>query len=540
MAAGSSFAQQSAPAQGQPTPQISVSGLKAIGNTPTPQDMYCSGFITTDKVPDHHYVAGGWNSPDQTRYAAAIDYVYIKGRDMKEGDRFQMVRPVKDPNHYELYAGQRAAVRDAGETYFELGYVRVIGVQRDVAIAVPELSCADIVPGDLAIPFVERPVPVFKKVSLDRFAPPNGKTTGRIILANEFDSYIGSHYKVYLNIGTDKGLKVGDYLRATRTYSYSYHDPEAGLSLKASAVEDTQKYPYNPASDVGSLPRRTLGDMIVLQVYRKSATAMVMDALEDIRVGDGVELMDVSEAPAIAPVTPASITPPGAPNAENALPAPPRIACSASPATVRVGESSTITCDASSPDNHPISITFVANGGKLSSSKNQATLDTSDTGAGPIAVRATAFDDRNLSAAAVTTVTVEAPPSAAPNAQKLSELDFKPNSTYVDNRSKAALDDVALKMQQDPGSTAVLTGESQPPEPASMANQRAQNAMDYLTKSKGIDPNRIQVKTGTEPGRKVDVWTVPAGATLPQQQPQQLQQPQQPQQQPPQEQKPPE
>jgi len=48
-----------------------------------------------------------------------------------------------------------------------------------------------------------------------------------------------------------------------------------------------------------------------------------------------------------------------------------------------------------------------------------------------------------------------------------------------------------------------------------MALQRAQNAMAYLTKSKGIDPQRIQVKAGTEPGRKVEVWTLPAGATLP-------------------------
>jgi hypothetical protein len=47
-------------------------------------------------------------------------------------------------------------------------------------------------------------------VTLDRFAPPNGKTQGRIILSNEFDSFVGTKYKVYLNIGADKGLKVGD------------------------------------------------------------------------------------------------------------------------------------------------------------------------------------------------------------------------------------------------------------------------------------------------------------------------------------------
>jgi len=48
-----------------------------------------------------------------------------------------------------------------------------------------------------------------------------------------------------------------------------------------------------------------------------------------------------------------------------------------------------------------------------------------------------------------------------------------------------------------------------------MAMRRAQNAKDYLTKSKGIDPQRIQVKASTEPGQKVEVWTLPAGASLP-------------------------
>jgi hypothetical protein len=115
----------------------------------------------------------------------------------------------------------------------------------------------------------------------------------------------------------------------------------------------------------------------------------------------------------------------------------------------------------------------------------------------------------------VVTVNVEAAAPAMATAQKLMELDYKPNSGYVDNRSKAVLDDVALKMQQDPNLNAVLSGSADSGEPRSMGLQRAQNAMAYLTKAKGIDPQRIQVKAGTEPGRKVDVWTLPAGATLP-------------------------
>jgi hypothetical protein len=334
-------------------------------------------------------------------------------------------------------------------------------------------------------------------------------------MAKEFDSFLGSKYKAYLNIGADKGLKPGDYLRATRTYSSSYHDPVTGLSLKATEYDDTQKAPERlPRGDVSSLPRRTVADMIVLNVQRKSATAMVLTALEEVQVGDGVEVMDISDAPVLAPISP-SFTNAPQPEVASTSTTPPKINCSASPTSLRAGESASISCEAVSPDNRPVNITYVANGGKLSSNRNQATLDTTDSGPGPIAVRATAFDDRQLSASTVVTVNVEAAAPAMPTAQKLMELDYKPNSGYVDNRSKAVLDDVALKMQQDPNLNAVLSGSADSGEPRSIGLQRAQNAMAYLTKSKGIDPQRIQTKAATEPGRKVEVWTLPAGATLP-------------------------
>jgi hypothetical protein len=510
------FSQQTQPPQPQAAQKSQQPAANlGVGNLPTASDMYCSGFITTEKVPDNLFVAAGHNSPDQTRFAGVSDTIFIHGQGMKEGDRYQIVRHVRDTNHYEIYGGQKAAIRNVGEPYFEMAIVKVTEVQKNTAIAAFELSCSDVMPGDIAIPLVEREAPPFRKVSLDRYTPPSGKTVGRIIMAQEFDSFLGSKYKAYLNIGADKGLKPGDYLRATRTYSYAYRDPEAGLSLKASEYDDTQVHPQKlPTNDVSSLPRRTLGDMIVLQVHPKSATAMILTALEGIQVGDAVELMDTSEAPVLPPIQPSYSNAPR-PDAINATTAPPRITCNASPTSLRAGESSSITCEAVSPDNRPVSITYVANGGKLSSNRNQATLDTADTGPGPISVRATAFDDRQLSASTAVTVNVEAPAPALPTAQKLMELDFKLGSSYVDNRSKAVLDDVALKLQQDPNLTAMLSGSAEAGEGPRMALQRAQNAMTYLTKSKGIDPQRIQVKAGSEPGRKVEVWSLPAGTNLP-------------------------
>ncbi|HLJ86436.1 MAG TPA: OmpA family protein [Candidatus Angelobacter sp.] len=494
----------------------------------TPSDMYCSGYITSDKVPDSHYVVGGWNSPDESHFASTTSHIYLYGNGIKEGDRFAIVRKATDPNFYEPIKAQRNIIRSLGEIYFERGYVKVIGVERNVAIAVPELSCTDIVPGDLAIPFVEREKPILRNIPVDRFANTNGKTIGRIVLSNEFDTILSSRAKAYLDIGADKGLKVGDYLRATRTYDYSYRDPEQGMSSLAVNMEDNQKDPpkLSPAL-LKELPRRTMGNMVVLHVHPKSATVMIMNSFENIQIGDYVEMMDPSDTsivneavamPASAPGPNAATTPEAstaAAAAPAARPSAPTITCNASPTSVRMGEIATITCTATSPDSRPVRVKFTTDAGKLTSENNRAMLDTAQTSSGPISVKAIATDDRDMSTSATATVNVEAPPAAPAEAQKVDQLQFKPNSAYVDNRSKAALDDVALRLKQDPGATLVLAGDAEGKESPKLATQRAQNAMNYLTQSKGIDGKRIQVKTGSQLTRTVDVWSVPAGASAP-------------------------
>ena len=47
-----------------------------------------------------------------------------------------------------------------------------------------------------------------------------------------------------------------------------------------------------------------------------------------------------------------------------------------------------------------------------------------------------------------------------------------------------------------------------------LAAQRAVNTKDYLVKEKGIDASRIQVRTGTEAGKQVQNYLVPAGANF--------------------------
>jgi outer membrane protein OmpA-like peptidoglycan-associated protein len=110
---------------------------------------------------------------------------------------------------------------------------------------------------------------------------------------------------------------------------------------------------------------------------------------------------------------------------------------------------------------------------------------------------------------------VEVPPPP-PQAEKLNEIQFKRNNARVDNAAKAILDDVALRLQRDADAKAVIVGNADPGERNGkrLAAQRARNTRAYLVDEKGIDPSRIELRTGSGGGMTAEIHLVPAGATF--------------------------
>ncbi len=101
-----------------------------------------------------------------------------------------------DPNQYELFAGQHSMLKAMGQPYSELGRVRIVDTRGKMAVAHVEFSCEAIVPGDIAMPFVEKPTVAFHLPQrFDRFLPNNGKASGRIVLAKDFDSAAGNRVR---------------------------------------------------------------------------------------------------------------------------------------------------------------------------------------------------------------------------------------------------------------------------------------------------------------------------------------------------------
>ena len=298
-------AQQATPAGGQASPAGTVATNANFPveqmATPTYADLYCAGFVDQHPLPNVNYVAGGLDTPNTTHFGTG-ELIYLSGKGYELGRRYTIVRELHDPNRYESFGGQLAMLRAMGQPYDELGIVQVVDLRSKTAIAHVDFSCAPILPGDIAIPFVEKPgVPFHPPVHFDRFIPATGKASGRIVMARDFDSELGTGMKVYFNLGSNQGVKAGDYFRVVRSYEADLHNQVDSLSFKASTADDTQKRPASmeknmftttngPNIHVADLPRRAVGEVVVLSTTPTTSTGMIVFAMEDVHLGDGVEL----------------------------------------------------------------------------------------------------------------------------------------------------------------------------------------------------------------------------------------------------------
>jgi len=181
---------------------------------------------------------------------------------------------------------------------------------------------------------------------------------------------------------------------------------------------------------------------------------------------------------------------------------PPTISCSVSPTTIKPGDSATITCTATSPQNRPLTYTYTASAGSVTGTGASATYSSTGAPTGPVTITGNVADDKGHNASSNTSLTILAPPPPPqPHTQALCSINFetdKKRPTRVDNEAKACLDEVALDLQRQSDAKAVVVGQSNAKEKAAMEKQlkyaarhkrakvddfaaeRAVNTKDYL------------------------------------------------------------
>jgi hypothetical protein len=265
----------------------------ATGPTGQPDysSVYCSGFVSDPKVPDEIRVISGEQSSYKIVFARG-EYIYInRGEEqgVKIGDRFAVVRPETDPAN-EWFYGQPKLTKEMGTIYRDIGHVRVVSVHPKVSIAEIVFSCNYMQRGDVVRPFEERPVPPYKDPSkFDHFAPISGKPVGTVVSSFDFHQVLGRGDAAYVNIGANKSVKVGDYMRLFR-----YQETKKDVSASA-GEHDMQYKDYGFGSapkryEGKDLPREILGEGIVLNVTKGAATVFITYSTADMYAGDFAEI----------------------------------------------------------------------------------------------------------------------------------------------------------------------------------------------------------------------------------------------------------
>lgn len=473
---------------------------------PNQNDIYCSGMVTREAVPADTYVISGEESSYRIAYGRG-DYIFInKGSSsgVNVGDEFLIMRPMKNPAHIKWFSAQPMLMNAMGTQWADLGRARVAYVEANVSAAQLVSSCDFVQRGDIVRPFAERPAPLLRPTDHNRFPAASGKNQGMIVSSKDWAQVVGMNSIIYVNVGSAQGAKVGDYVRFFR-YQGTRHDT-------AYQSRNTQYMRWGfggtPVPYLWKdLPRDHLGEGIVLRVTENASTVLITFSLREMFLGDYLELLEP------APIVEAAPPPP--------LPAnrPPDLSCSADRGTVLAGERVRITAKASDPENDRLTYAWGASGGQLVGTGSSVGLDTTGLAHGRYSVSAQVNDSHNAAVDCTVYVTLQAP-AALPQARKMGECAFTESSARLDNVCKRVLDDLSIRLKNDPSATVVAVGFSDPGESAAakLSAQRATGARDYLAAS-GIASSRIDVRPATgqvgagRQNRRIDLIWVPTGAS---------------------------
>jgi len=274
------------------SPQSQLNSTQAVATATSPDytAVYCSNFVTSDLGGEESRLISGQESNSKIVFTQH-DYVYIsKGsaQGVHVGDRFSVFRPEKDPTDVQWFKWQDKLMKAMGTFYQDTGQLQVVNVQPNVSTAEVTFACNYMQRGDLVRPWQERPAPPYKPAEkFDQFAPVSGKSVGMVVIGKDFGQVYGKFQTVYVNLGANQGVHVGDYMRVFRyqggnaqTVQY-YHDYQYKIYGFGSTPV---AYQWN------DLPREVLGEGVVLNVTPNSSTVFITFSRIDMYAGDYAEI----------------------------------------------------------------------------------------------------------------------------------------------------------------------------------------------------------------------------------------------------------
>ncbi len=275
-------------------------------------NLYCAGYVETGDVNTANEIVGAENEQEQNIYSQGNN-VYINmgaNRNVKVGDMFSVIRP---RGRVETRWTKQ---RNLGFYVQEVGAVKVVKVNAESSVAQIIASCDNLLLGDLLQPTPARTSPIFeKRPSFDVFADSSGKTSGRIFMARDGRELLGREQIVYIDLGNKDNVKVGDYMTIYRPLGRGglfENDEDESVPARDENFQSNEyrggKFSNQAARKSGSKAegrvvktdkakegrqkglRKVVGELVILNVKEKTATAVITRTAQEIHTGDSVEL----------------------------------------------------------------------------------------------------------------------------------------------------------------------------------------------------------------------------------------------------------
>ncbi|HSE32299.1 MAG TPA: FlgT C-terminal domain-containing protein [Pyrinomonadaceae bacterium] len=302
-------------------PQVVMPTNNATAKVAGRNTLYCAGYIKYQRFTDVPEIVGAEQEQEQRGFTEG-EVVYMNWgsqQGIKVGDRFQIVRP----------RGQVKGVYKQKKGFLgifvqEIGTLEVFKVQEDSAIAQITFSCSEALLGDLLtrMPYRESPT-VRSDMALDRFADPTGKQYGRLMMSRDGREMLTRSDVVYIDLGAEDKVAAGDYLTIYRPLgegTVTHVDNEemargrskgfqsdgfrgGGFGIQAQRAKDTTavrnakgSFKFRPITSREvkrgrpDLPRKIIGEMVIIDVQTRTATAIITRVSSEVHTGDWVEI----------------------------------------------------------------------------------------------------------------------------------------------------------------------------------------------------------------------------------------------------------
>ena len=267
-------------------------------------DMFCAGYITQSLSFPHLRIIGAEKENLVNSYSQG-DVVFLnEGREqgIRAGQSYYIIRPLGTLHH--PFSKQKQKL---GTYVREVGTLRVIQVNDKTATAEVTVSCDLVELGDLLKPYEQQVAPEPRPGQpLALHGPSSGDVAGQIVLARNFREYLAANDIVYIDLGADKGVKEGDYftiyhrikddweniakypqdkIDQWRSRDYESDHWRGGTYSNQGLAKEREKV----LNDRPPIPRKVLGEMVVLKVEKGTATCLITRTTAEVNVGDKVE-----------------------------------------------------------------------------------------------------------------------------------------------------------------------------------------------------------------------------------------------------------